>query len=281
MNAEVNVKPELEKVTYQEGYFGGFKLLWRFDEKDSLWFLGISLRDALGFVNTASITGNLSVDEMRYVSHFSSYNQAEDDLTGELGFPSRSPTSSPNSGEENKATGKFRKMIEISESGMYVIIMRCNDLLKAGTTAYKFRKIVTTEILPQIRTTGIYAGNKTLGANDTVGLITDERIKLHAFKLPIAKGLLTHDYKGQRNRFIFDEKSELCFVLKDFLKALKYSYVPSSITFLPDCERPLLSVMTDWGVHRLNCITQTGILHCLNDSRKSEEKKEYIEWLQD
>lgn len=44
----------------------------------------------------------------------------------------------------------------ISESGLYVLILRCRDAVKPGTIPYRFRKWVTSEVLPQIRRTGSY-----------------------------------------------------------------------------------------------------------------------------
>lgn len=44
----------------------------------------------------------------------------------------------------------------ISESGLYTLILRCRDAVKQGTTAWRFRKWVTNEVLPAIRKTGGY-----------------------------------------------------------------------------------------------------------------------------
>ncbi|EOI1350507.1 Bro-N domain-containing protein [Enterobacter hormaechei] len=45
----------------------------------------------------------------------------------------------------------------ISESGLYTLILRCRDAVKQGTTAWRFRKWVTNEVLPAIRKNGEYA----------------------------------------------------------------------------------------------------------------------------
>jgi len=45
----------------------------------------------------------------------------------------------------------------ISESGLYTLILRCRDAVKHGTTAWRFRKWVTNEVLPAIRNNGEYA----------------------------------------------------------------------------------------------------------------------------
>jgi|GEM_PF-1253310 prophage antirepressor-like protein len=44
----------------------------------------------------------------------------------------------------------------ISESGLYTLILRSRDAVKAGTVAHRFRKWVTAEVLPSIRLTGGY-----------------------------------------------------------------------------------------------------------------------------
>jgi prophage antirepressor-like protein len=44
----------------------------------------------------------------------------------------------------------------ISESGLYFLTIRCRDAVKPGTLPHRFRKWVTSEVLPQIRTTGFY-----------------------------------------------------------------------------------------------------------------------------
>ncbi|MDC9607260.1 Bro-N domain-containing protein [Xenorhabdus griffiniae] len=49
----------------------------------------------------------------------------------------------------------------ISESGMYTLILRCRDAVKQGTTPYRVRKWVTSEVLPSIRKTGSYHSSKT------------------------------------------------------------------------------------------------------------------------
>lgn len=53
--------------------------------------------------------------------------------------------------------GRVQNTSIISESGLYTLILRCQDALKQGTTAYRFRKWVTCEVLPAIRKTGKYS----------------------------------------------------------------------------------------------------------------------------
>lgn len=53
--------------------------------------------------------------------------------------------------------GGYQQVSIISESGLYTLILRCRDAVKQGTTAWRFRKWVTNEVLPAIRKNGGYA----------------------------------------------------------------------------------------------------------------------------
>lgn len=53
--------------------------------------------------------------------------------------------------------GGKQKFNLISEAGLYTLILRCRDAVKQGTTAWRFRKWVTGEVLPAIRKSGSYA----------------------------------------------------------------------------------------------------------------------------
>lgn len=44
----------------------------------------------------------------------------------------------------------------VSESGLYTLILRSRDATKPGTVAHRFRKWVTSEVLPALRKTGRY-----------------------------------------------------------------------------------------------------------------------------
>ena len=45
----------------------------------------------------------------------------------------------------------------INDSGLYTLILRCDDAIKPGTTAHRFRKWVTGEVLPALRKEGAYS----------------------------------------------------------------------------------------------------------------------------
>lgn len=66
----------------------------------------------------------------------------------------------------------------ISESGMYTLILRCRDAVKKGSVPHRFRKWVTSEVLPQIRKTGSYSkttvGQRT-GLRNAVNMLVSKK----------------------------------------------------------------------------------------------------------
>ena len=48
----------------------------------------------------------------------------------------------------------------VNEDGLYTIVLRCDDALKEGTIAYRFRRWVTKEVLPAIRKHGTYVNKE-------------------------------------------------------------------------------------------------------------------------
>ncbi|WP_245821410.1 BRO-N domain-containing protein [Insolitispirillum peregrinum] len=52
----------------------------------------------------------------------------------------------------------------ISEAGLYTIMMRCDAAMTPGSLPYRFRKWVTSEVLPTIRRTGSYQGQARVSA---------------------------------------------------------------------------------------------------------------------
>ncbi|HBY2502421.1 TPA: hypothetical protein MIS50_22200 [Klebsiella pneumoniae] len=59
--------------------------------------------------------------------------------------------------EAQKLDRMAREVNVVSESGLYTLILRCRDAVKQGTTAWRFRKWVTNEVLPAIRKSGEYS----------------------------------------------------------------------------------------------------------------------------
>lgn len=55
-----------------------------------------------------------------------------------------------------RTPGGFQSLSVVNESGLYWLMLRCRKAGVEGTAAYRFRKWVTGEVLPQIRRTGRY-----------------------------------------------------------------------------------------------------------------------------
>ena len=54
-----------------------------------------------------------------------------------------------------------KKINIINESGLYALILRSRKSIQKGTVQHKFRKWITSEVLPTIRKTGTYTQTKT------------------------------------------------------------------------------------------------------------------------
>jgi anti-repressor protein len=94
-------------------------------EKDGEpWFVAKDICDCLGYIDTESALRKLDTDEK---------------LTRKL-----------------YASGQNREMSLINESGLYSLVLRSNK-----PEAKKFKKWVTSEVLPSIRKTGQYAAPQT------------------------------------------------------------------------------------------------------------------------
>ncbi|MBJ2080591.1 Bro-N domain-containing protein [Serratia ureilytica] len=65
----------------------------------------------------------------------------------------------------------------ISESGLYTLILRCRDAVTPGTIPYRFRKWVTSEVLPAIRQTGQYQHRAPETLSDLAGTGTTMTIR--------------------------------------------------------------------------------------------------------
>ncbi|MBL2417044.1 anti-repressor protein, partial [Klebsiella pneumoniae] len=69
--------------------------------------------------------------------------------------------------------GGEQESVIISESGLYTLILRCRDAVTPGTIPYRFRKWVTSEVLPQIRKTGRYV-REELSQTDKARMLAQE-----------------------------------------------------------------------------------------------------------
>lgn len=109
------------------------------------WFVAQDVCDALSIINSRDALSKLDDDEK------------DVGLTDTLG------------GQQS--------MNIISESGMFTLVLRCRDAVKQGTLSHRFRKWVTSEVLPSIRKTGKYEhpvykseSRELFTANDTSNL---------------------------------------------------------------------------------------------------------------
>ena len=71
--------------------------------------------------------------------------------------------------------GGRQKMAVINESGLYTLILRCDDAIKPGTVAHSFRKWVTSEVLPTLRKTGAYSLAKAAAADARAERLAETR----------------------------------------------------------------------------------------------------------
>lgn len=79
----------------------------------------------------------------------------------------------------------------VNESGLYTIILRSRNAVKQGTVAHRFRKWVTSEVLPSIRQTGGYSAAKEEAP------MRDEQIQMQD-GLKLRKVGLAHRLFGER-----------------------------------------------------------------------------------
>ncbi len=116
------------------------------------WFVAADLCCALNIANHRDAIAKLDDDEKGV------------GLTDTLG------------GEQNVAI--------VSESGMYTLILRCRDAVKKGSVPHRFRKWVTSEVLPTIRKTGKYESKTTAddrtGLRDAVNFLVSKRGLLYS-----------------------------------------------------------------------------------------------------
>lgn len=95
------------------------------------WFVAVDICKALGLTNPTKSVSALDEDEKQLFSGDSNFK---------LGSAGKGAQS----------------LIILNESGLYTLILRCRDAVKQGTTAWRFRKWVTNEVLPAIRKSGEY-----------------------------------------------------------------------------------------------------------------------------
>lgn len=61
-----------------------------------------------------------------------------------------------------RTQGGLQQVAIVSESGLYALTLRSQGATKPGSSAHRFRKWVTADVLPQLRQTGAYSTAPTL-----------------------------------------------------------------------------------------------------------------------
>jgi prophage antirepressor-like protein len=134
--------------------------------------------------------------------------------------------------------GRPEKANVISESGLYVLILRCQDAIKEGSIAYQFRIWVTKEVLPTIRKTGQYSATEK--SSEVVPLTPRQQYKIQRAVAERAKGSHVHFntiYKA----------------IKIYFKVAKYDQIPASrfdecINFIQTVDLRIPEVLSDQPV---------------------------------
>ena len=134
-----NENNENKLSIFNNGNFGSVRAMLIDDEP---WFVGKDVAEALGYKDTDAAI-RMHVDD-------------EDKLTRQF-----------------IGSGQARAMTIINESGLYTLILRCRDAVTPGTIPYRFRKWVTSEVLPQIRKTGRYV-REELSQADKARMLAQE-----------------------------------------------------------------------------------------------------------
>ncbi len=97
------------------------------------WFVAVDVCAALGLKDISDAVGKLDDDEKVRLTRDK--------------FPSQ---------KLGKVNGGAQSLMLISESGLFALVMRCRDAMKQGSVSHRFRKWVTSEVLPSVRKTGGY-----------------------------------------------------------------------------------------------------------------------------
>jgi prophage antirepressor-like protein len=131
---------------------------------DEPWFVATDICDALGIQNASQVIARLDQDERSML----------------------------NIGRQGAAH-------IISESGMYTLVLRCRDAVKPGTVPHRFRKWVTSIVLPAIRKTGQFTAQPCIDAAPTAARTPADLASLYPADVERALQLLNkHIYQADR-----------------------------------------------------------------------------------
>lgn len=108
--------------------FSNVEVRTRLDQDGDPWFCAKDVCEAIGISNSRDAIDKLDDDEKGV------------GISDTLGGP--------------------QQVTFVSESGLYTLLLRSQDAVTPGTVAHRFRKWVTTEVLPQLRRQGFYGQHK-------------------------------------------------------------------------------------------------------------------------
>ncbi|CAJ0690444.1 BRO-N domain-containing protein [Ralstonia wenshanensis] len=139
---------------------------------DEPWFVATDVCMALGLSNPSEAMRSLDSDERMTLS-----------LT---------------EGHSGRRGGARLQTI-ISESGMYTLVLRCRDAVKPGTVPHRFRKWVTSIVLPAIRKTGQFTAQPCIDAAPAAARTPADLASLYPADVERALQLLNkHIYQADR-----------------------------------------------------------------------------------
>ncbi|MGQ5524879.1 BRO-N domain-containing protein [Chitinimonas sp. PSY-7] len=127
------------------------------------WFVAVDVCRALALLNPSKAVISLDSDE-KMVSSAEWFS----DPNLKLGSAGNGPQS----------------LNLVNESGLYTLILRCRDAVKPGTVAHRFRKWVTSEVLPSIRKQGTYqhTGNAGFSPEQLSAIHAHHQVMLQCFE---------------------------------------------------------------------------------------------------
>jgi prophage antirepressor-like protein len=131
---------------------------------DEPWFVATDICDALSIQNASQVIARLDQDERSML----------------------------NIGRQGAAH-------IVSESGMYTLVLRCRDAVKPGTVPHRFRKWVTSIVLPAIRKTGQFTAQPCIDAAPAAARTPADLASLYPADVERALQLLNkHIYQADR-----------------------------------------------------------------------------------
>lgn len=131
------------------------------------WFVAKDVCRVIGHTNTAKAVENLDDDEKGVTSSYT--------------------------------LGGDQEVLIVSESGLYILILRSRNATTPGTVQHRFRKWVTAEVLPSIRKTGSYGNGPAVDTSERDYRRMQDFIRLQGHLLQVTEEL--HVLRKDRQTF--------------------------------------------------------------------------------